>query len=73
MLDIILIKLLCLLACELFVFNCSRNQLKTGVVARLFNFIFALLSAFAFNFISYAFAQGAFKLPESGPRISPLE
>lgn len=60
MLDIILIKLLCLLDCELFVFNCSRIQLKTGVVARSFNFFFALVS-------------GAIKLPESGPIISPLE
>jgi hypothetical protein len=59
MLEIILIKLLFLLFdCEFFVFNCSRIQLKTGVVARSFNFI----SAF-----------WAFKLAESGPNLSPLE
>ena len=60
MLDNILIKLLCLLDCELFVFNCSRIQLETGVVARSFNFVCTLVS-------------GAMKLPESGPILSPLE
>ena len=55
--DIIFIRLLCLLF-FVSVFNCSRIQLKTGIVARSFNLV----------------DSGEFpNLYESGPLLIPLE